>query len=186
MRVIAGRARGKRLKSPPGRQVRPTPDMAREGLFAMLGERVLGCRFLDLYAGTGAVGIEAVSRGAAEVILVEKDPGIVRLLRQNLSATGMDDQARVIRGDAQRVCKTLSGRGQRFDIVFLDPPYALLDEPAVAAAREALDDRGLLVVQHPSAQAPPTPPGLQLLRTRRYGNNAFSFLAPQAGGRADV
>jgi len=160
--------------------------MAREGLFAMLAERVLGCRFLDLYAGTGAVGIEAVSRGAAEVTLVEKDPGIVRLLQQNLTSTGMEDKARVIRGDAQRACKTLSRHGERFDIVFLDPPYAFLDARVVAAAREVVENRGLVVVQHPSAQTPPIPPGLQFLRTRRYGDNAFSFLVPQAGARADV
>ena len=186
MRVIAGEAKGRPLKCPPGRQVRPTPDMVRESLFAILGERVLGCRFLDLYAGTGAVGIEAASRGAARVTFVEKTPSIVEYLQRNLSGTGMEERARVLRADAERACHRLARTGERFDIVFLGPPYSLLTERAVAAAAKVLAPDGVLVVQHPSRRQAPVPAGLQLLSARRYGDNTISFLTSSAGGRADA
>mgnify|MGYP001084236151 CR=1 FL=1 len=184
MRVIGGIARGRPIKCPPRRLLRPTPDMLRETLFAILGERVLGCRFLDLYAGTGAVGIEAASRGAAQVTLVEKAPPVIRLLQQNLLSTGTSEKVRVIRGDANRACRRLAAAGERFDIVFLDPPYLLLNEQAVGGAARVLDEAGLLVVQHPARQAVPVPEGLHLWRTRGHGDNAISLLTRPAEDHA--
>lgn len=185
MRVIGGIARGRPIKCPPRRLLRPTPDMLRETLFAILGERVLGCRFLDLYAGTGAVGIEAASRGAAHVTLVEKAPAVARLLQQNVVSTGMADKVRVVRGDASRACRRLAAAAERFDVVFLDPPYLLLNEQAVAAAALVLAEQGLLVVQHPARQPAPMPAGLRLLRTRAHGDNAVSLLSATVGDAAD-
>jgi len=184
VRVIGGVAKGRLIRCPSRRLLRPTPDMLREALFAILGGRVLGCRFLDLYAGTGAVGIEAASRGAAQVTLVEKAPPVIRLLQQNLLSTGTSEKVRVIRGDANRACRRLAAAGERFDIVFLDPPYLLLNEQAVGGAARVLDEAGLLVVQHPARQAVPVPEGLHLWRTRGHGDNAISLLTRPAEDHA--
>ncbi|MER3469301.1 MAG: 16S rRNA (guanine(966)-N(2))-methyltransferase RsmD, partial [Thermoflexus sp.] len=99
MRVISGSAKGRRLKSLPGAGTRPIADRVKTALFDILGASVVGARVLDLFAGTGSVGIEALSRGAAEAVFVEKDPRAVRVLRENLQRTGLADRARVVRGD---------------------------------------------------------------------------------------
>lgn len=135
MRVIAGSARGIRLAPvPPG--VRPVSDRAREGLFSSLGAVPAGSRVLDLYAGTGALGIEALSRGAALAVFVERDPRAVRTIRENLRRTGLEGRARVHRADARGY---LRGAGEHpFDLVFLDPPYAA-PEAEVEAVLQALE-----------------------------------------------
>lgn len=123
MRVIAGEARGRRLKAPPREGVRPTSDQLRERLFNVLGARVEGARFLDLYAGTGAVGIEALSRGAARVTFIEENRRHIALIRENLARTVVVDRAEVLCGQVERLLSVLARSGKRFDIVFLDPPY---------------------------------------------------------------
>lgn len=127
MRVIAGSARGLRLAQvPPG--TRPLSDRAREGLFSSLGARVAGARWVDLFAGTGAVGIEALSRGAASCLFVERSTDAVRTIRENLSRTGLEDRASVVRGEAGAALARPVGP---FDLGFLDPPYAM--EPQAVA-----------------------------------------------------
>jgi 16S rRNA (guanine966-N2)-methyltransferase len=121
MRVIAGEAKGARLARPPG-GTRPMSDRAREGLFAALGDAVAGARCLDLYAGTGAVGIEALSRGAIRCIFVDSSAPATRTIRDNLSRTGFTNRAEVVRAPAERFLRRPSGP---FDVAFLDPPYAL-------------------------------------------------------------
>jgi 16S rRNA (guanine966-N2)-methyltransferase len=121
MRVIAGSARGTRLAPVPA-GTRPLSDRAREGLFASLGDRVVGARCADLFAGTGAVGIEALSRGAASCLFVDRGGAAIRNIRDNLGKTGLADRARVIRGDVGRI---LADQPGGFDLAFLDPPYAL-------------------------------------------------------------
>lgn len=155
MRVIAGSARGARLLGPPsGSGARPITDRAKESLFSILRPWLAdpeGCRVLDLFSGTGAVGIEALSRGAAEAVLVERDPAMVRTLRQNLERTGLADPARVVRAD---VFDFLRRDPEAFDVVYVAPPqYRRL----WADTLELLDERpawvapgGLVVVQvHP-------------------------------------
>lgn len=121
MRVIAGTARGTRLARVPA-GVRPVSDRAREGLFSSLGDLIEGARVLDLYAGTGALGIEALSRGAAEAVFVDRSPPALAALRENLARTGLDDRAGVERSDVRRFLEREPGPGG-FDLVFLDPPY---------------------------------------------------------------
>jgi len=130
LRVIAGTARGRRLVAPAGDAVRPTTDRVREALFSALGDRVDGARVLDLYAGSGALAIEALSRGGDHAVLVERDRDAIDAVRQNLAATGFDDRARVERADVARFV----ARGtpaEPFSLVLIDPPY---DEPAAAVA----------------------------------------------------
>ena len=137
MRVIAGTAKGTRLAPVPG-GTRPLSDRAREGLFASLGPRVEGARCADLFAGTGAVGIEALSRGAATCDFVDSGAGALRAIRENLSRTGMDRASRVYRSDTRRfLARDTVGP---YDLAFLDPPYTV-PQRALAAVLEALTER---------------------------------------------
>jgi 16S rRNA (guanine966-N2)-methyltransferase len=136
VRVIAGHAKGTRLARPPA-GTRPVSDRAREGLFAALGDVVVGARCLDLYAGTGAVGIEALSRGASHSVFVDSSAPAIRVIRDNLSRTGFEEQARVARSEALRF---LSGSSGPFDLAFVDPPYAL-PVGRLRSVLEALVDR---------------------------------------------
>src|ERR671914_2355707 len=123
MRVIAGRFGGRRLAAPPGAATRPTSDRVREALFSILGERVAGARVLDLFAGSGALGIEALSRGAAEATFVDTAAPAIRTVRANLDALGA--AAEVRRADARRFLGAASADARQYDLVFLDPPYRL-------------------------------------------------------------
>ena len=123
MRVIAGRAGGRRLTVPPGRGTRPTGDRVREALFSSFGEAVHGARVLDLFAGSGALGIEACSRGAAAATFVERDRRALAALRANLERTGLAGKATVVAGDVAAFCR--QPRGGPYDLVLCDPPYEL-------------------------------------------------------------
>jgi 16S rRNA (guanine966-N2)-methyltransferase len=125
MRVVAGSAKGIRL-APVPRGVRPVSDMAREGLFSSLGPAVDGARVLDLYAGTGALGVEALSRGAREAVLVERDRAALRTIRENLRRTGLSDRAVVVGLDVRAFVTRDDKNGAPFDLVLADPPYGLV------------------------------------------------------------
>lgn len=122
MRIIAGKFRSRRIIAPEGYDVRPTSDRLRETLFNVLAPRIEGARFLDLYAGTGAVGIEAISRSASEVVFVESEMRSLRAIRENLKELGIEGAAEVVQEDAPRALRRMQGE---FDVVFLDPPYAM-------------------------------------------------------------
>jgi 16S rRNA (guanine966-N2)-methyltransferase len=171
MRVIAGEFRSRRLKSIPGDTTRPTPDRLRETLFDILGPRVEGATFLDAYAGTGAVGIEALSRGARHATFLEKDRFAVEAIRENLASLKVERRSTVVKGP---VLLTLP-RAQA-QIVFLDPPYPM--EREYAAALDVLSEAPpeLTVVQHSVRLSLPEAVGV-LRRTRvvKQGDNALSF-----------
>jgi len=174
MRVIGGSARGRRLASPEGRSVRPTSDRVRQSLFDLLGQRCDGLNVLDLYAGTGALGIEALSRGAARATFVERDPKVLRLLEENLRALGFSERSRALRRDASL------GASGRFDLVFLDPPYALgVAGPlqGLLGAREfSLAPEGRVVVEHDRGEvAPAALGGLVRYDQRDYGRTRLSL-----------
>jgi 16S rRNA (guanine966-N2)-methyltransferase len=144
MRVIAGEVKGKTLKAVPGKGTRPVADRVKESLFNILRWRVPGCRFLDLFAGTGSVGIEALSQGAAEAVFVEKAPKAVRVLRENLRITGMAHRARVIQEDVFRfvvLAKQQVASTDRFDVIYVAPPQY---EELWAKTLLALEDHPLL------------------------------------------
>ena len=143
MRVIGGQFRSRRLKGPGALRLRPTSDRLRETLFNVLGPTVEDCLFVDLYAGTGAIGIEALSRGARDVIFVEKHPATARLLRQNLEALGVAAHVELMVADAVPGLEKIAGRRLVADFVFLDPPYERADE--YERALEFLDSSHILM-----------------------------------------
>lgn len=171
MRIIAGEFRSRRLKSVRGLDTRPTPDRLREALFNVLAPMIEGAVFLDAYAGTGAVGIEALSRGARRSIFVEKNREAVAVIRENLAALDLESRAEVYTGKVVTVVERVSA-----DIVFLDPPYEL--EKEYAAALTALDAsrHPLVIVQHASRRTLQDDYGsLRRYRVLKQGDNSLSF-----------
>ncbi|MCW5964700.1 MAG: 16S rRNA (guanine(966)-N(2))-methyltransferase RsmD [Bryobacterales bacterium] len=170
MRIIAGEFKGRRLKSVPGMATRPTPDRLRESLFSVLTPELPRCRFADLFAGTGAVGLEALSRGAAEVIFVEIASRAQEVLRENIRALGATG-TKVVGQPVKRALRSLHA-----DIVFLDPPYD--DAQAYTDTLEALkeSDASLILVQHQPKQALAERYGaFERKRRLRQGDNVVSF-----------
>jgi 16S rRNA (guanine966-N2)-methyltransferase len=182
-RVIAGEAGGRRLAVPGGRETRPTSDRAREGLFATISSIVgslAGARVLDLYAGSGAVGLEALSRGAGHVLLVEAGARAGRVIRENIAALGLPG-AEVIVDRVERVLARAPAGDAGYDIAFADPPYAL-DGEEVSAMLTALADRawlapGALVIVERATRSGPLswPAGYVADRARRYGEATFWY-----------
>lgn len=171
MRVVAGSARGRRLEAPPGRDTRPTADRVREATFNALGSlgAVDGADVVDLFAGSGALGIEALSRGAAHCTFVESSRTAADVIRANLASTGLSDVATVVVADAPSWCAAVR---RRFDLALVDPPYAFDGWAALLAVVPAD-----LVVAESGREVPP-PPGWGSLRSRRYGTTVTTFLAP--------
>jgi 16S rRNA (guanine(966)-N(2))-methyltransferase RsmD len=177
MRVIAGSHRGRRLSGPQGIALRPTSDKVREALFSILGTQVSGGRFLDLYAGTGAVGIEALSRGASTVTFVESDPKAVQLLQKNLQACQLIDRAKV------RVGQTAAFLGRKdwwdgpYDVLFADPPYAALDELEIlirAWRPGLLSEHATVIIEQDSrTELPVSINHAALVRRYVYGDTAL-------------
>ncbi len=182
MRVIGGVLGGRRLVAPSGHATRPTSDRVREALFSMLGD-VSGAVVLDLYAGTGALGIEALSRGATRAVFVENGRPALATLRQNLATLGIEGASRVITQPVTRALSSLSSLTPLgpFDLILLDPPYAALVEAGRVLGALAAETSNLvalsarLVLEHASRDAPPTPARLARVDTRIYGDTAISF-----------
>lgn len=179
MRIIAGALKGRRLVTPRGDVTRPTADQVRIALMDTLAPHLPGARVLDLFAGAGGVGLEALSRGAAHATFVERDARAVAALRRNVESLGVSAVARVVRGDVERELAALARVGERFDIVFLDPPYesgALAGTLAALGAGGLAAPGGLVIVQHPTKRPPPATVGaLTAFRTRRFGETTLTF-----------
>ena|SRR5579864_8414023 len=175
MRVIGGEFRSRPLKSLPGLDVRPTPDRLREALFNVLAPRIAGVVFADLYAGTGAVGIEALSRGALRSIFVEQDRAAVSVLLQNLKSLELEARAIVKQGRATALLGKIDA-----DIVFLDPPYALQGEYVTALTKLGARPPHLVIVQHDlRLKLAPSYEALHQTRVLRQGDNCLSFYGPK-------
>ena len=181
MRVITGSARGRRLYELGGMETRPTTDRVKEGMFSALQFDIEGRRVLDLFAGTGQLGIEALSRGADFAVFVDCRADAVRLIKENLKVTNLQDRARVVTGDSMGYLATLR---DQFDLVFLDPPYAAgLLEPAIAALAkfDILRPHGIIVAEHPVAYTLPEPPKpYRLQKTYRYGKIGLTIYRSDA------
>jgi 16S rRNA (guanine966-N2)-methyltransferase len=177
LRVIAGEWRGRRLQAPAGASTRPTGDRVREALFSILRDRVPDARVLDLFAGSGALGIEALSRGAAEATFVDSDPAAIRAVKANLAAVGADAEVR--RSEARRFLGGASAAARQYDLVFLDPPYRLagdLGDVLTAALPAVLAPDAAVVAE--SDRRAPLELGLPLLDERRYGDTLIRIHGP--------
>ena len=177
MRVIAGRFRSRKLESVPGLTVRPTPDRLREALFNVLAPRIPGAVFLDAYAGSGAVGIEAFSRGAAKVILIERSPKALAVLRENLRSLGIEKEVTVVRGSAVVLLGNYPA-----EIAFIDPPYDAINEYADSLTALAAAGSKLVVAQHASRVSLEDRYGvLEKTRVLKQGDNSLSFYELSSG-----
>jgi 16S rRNA (guanine(966)-N(2))-methyltransferase RsmD len=173
MRVVGGDFRGRTLRPVPGRSTRPTADRVRQSLFDLLGQRCDRLRILDLYAGTGALSLEALSRGAAHATLVEQDAKAVQVIERNAAELGCADRCTLVRGEVARWLPRIEGP---FDLVFSDPPYAL------RAAQDTLDalarlglvaPQGRVVLERDRREpAPVGPEGFEVAQDKRYGDTA--------------
>lgn len=185
MRIIGGAVGGRRIRAPHGSGTRPTSDKVRGALFNILGPPDENARVLDLFAGAGALGLEALSRGAAHATFVDKDGGAVRCVEENAGALGFGERVRVQRGEAQTVLGRLERAGERFTWVFIDPPYAT-DEAVRALTvlgkppAPLLADDAVVVVEHDRRRAPDDAYGaLARADRRRYGDTEISFFRRQ-------
>jgi len=172
VRIVGGEARGRPLRAVPGQGTRPTADRVRQSLFDALGQRMDGLSVLDLYAGTGALALEAVSRGAARAVLIESDARACGVIFHNLAALKYEHVCRVIRGELPDALQQL--QGERFDLVFSDPPYALRAAQRILDALPAnhlLAPSARVVLETDRREPLPVPPaGVSLVDERRYGD----------------
>lgn len=182
-RIIGGEAGGRRLAVPGGRSTRPTSDRTREGLFSSLGAMfgsLHGLAVLDLYAGSGALGLEALSRGAADVLLVESDAGAAQVIKRNIEVVGLPG-ARVVRDRVDRALRRGPGEARPRQLVFADPPYSLPDDGLAAmlaelATRGWLAGDAVVIVERDARSAAPSwPPGFAEDRSRRYGETVLWY-----------
>lgn len=176
MRIIAGEYKGRKLNTPPDYSVRPTTDKVKEALFSILTNKIWGSRVLDLFAGTGNLGIEALSRGAAECVFADSSRESIRLIRENIAHCKAEEGAEVAAGDFKKV---LLNETEPFDIILLDPPYdkGLLDDCfKIIAERELLEEDGVIVAEHRKEEVLPDEfHGFEKVKERRYGTVILSI-----------
>lgn len=181
MRVIAGKVRRMTLVTPPGREVRPTTDRIKETLFNILQNDLADCRFLDLFSGSGGIGIEALSRGAKEAVFVDKNKDSIRCIEQNLSHTRLKEEAEVLPMDVLQAIRNLSKRNKLFDIVFMDPPYECDMEKDVldALASSGIIDESTIIIVETSLRTDIekwNDGKYEIVRSKRYKTNMHVFL----------
>ena len=178
MRVVAGSARGLKLVPPVGDRVRPTLDRVREALFNIIGPDLPGASFLDLFAGSGANGIEALSRGAVRAVFVDNHPESQACIRKNLASTRFEDKGQLTRN---RLPEEMGRIGGTYDVIFADPPYNFTDYEALLLAIDRagiLAEGGRVILEHASKEdVPEVAGGLEQVRQRRYGRATLSFYA---------
>jgi len=183
MRIISGTSKGRKLTTPKNLSLRPTSDRVKESIFNILREGVEGRMVLDLFAGTGNLGIEALSRGAKKVIFVEKGRHALNLIQRNLAQFGLEGRSEVLPIDANRAIGILKRRGKTFDLIFMDPPYekGLIERTLTKLCSHPIHDRdSILVIEHHRRE--PLSPGIHgwnLIRQRQMGETVIAFLTPQ-------
>ncbi|MCT4786971.1 16S rRNA (guanine(966)-N(2))-methyltransferase RsmD [Exiguobacterium aestuarii] len=172
MRVISGERKGTRLKAVPGTATRPTTDKVKESLFNIIGPYFSGGKALDLYAGSGGLGIEALSRGCDEAIFVDRQPKAVQTIQENLRATHYEEKGKIYRQDAKAVLEQLKGQQEQFKLIFMDPPYHAEEHEAFLQLIDASDmliDVGVIVCEHGSDVTLPERVGrFERIKEQRY------------------
>ncbi len=188
MRIIGGESKGRAIRLPRGCRIRPTTDRVKGALFNILGS-LEGTSFLDLFAGCGNVGLEALSRGAQSLVFVEKDLRLIETIRENLRLFGFEGRAEVIAADAEEGIRRLRKRGELFDLLFADPPYEegfITHIVTCLAQGELLTENGVVILQH--SQREPMEESvvaeLEISDQRRYGDTLLSFLKKRREGKS--
>ncbi len=181
MRIIAGKYKRRRLNGPLWEGTRPTSDQLRETLFNIISPRINGARVLDGFSGTGALGIEALSRGAEQITFIDDDLRAARLIKKNLEACGVLNGYTILRNDVQVALNKMSA-GELFDVIFFDPPYAVsgLDDVLQAGVRHLSPD-GILIVEHSVRCTLKNPSNISIIREVRSGDSVLSFLGAKTG-----
>lgn len=182
MRIISGASKGRKLVTPKSQSLRPTSDRVKESIFNILGGEVEGKFVLDLFAGTGNLGIEALSRGAKKAVFVEKGRQALRLIRRNVIQIGLEGRVEIIPRDASRAIGILKWRGEIFDLIMMDPPY---EKGLIKRTLTKLNSHpiyhvnSILIIEHDRREPLPSiPEGWNLIRERRMGDTVISFLTP--------
>jgi 16S rRNA (guanine(966)-N(2))-methyltransferase RsmD len=186
VRIIAGALKGRRLKTPTWDGLRPTSDKLRETLFNIVSVRIVGARVLDGFAGTGAIGIEALSRGASHVTFVEQHARAISLIRENLAACNREEGYTIEHGDFVQVLARLRP-DPAFDLILLDPPYDRPVRDALDASARLLQPAGLVVLERATRQEPDTPPSLERVRDVKSGDSTLTFFQrANRGGSPEI
>lgn len=179
MRVVSGTCKGRSLKPVPGHSTRPTADKVKEAIFNMIGPYFEGGKGLDLFAGSGNLGIEALSRGLGSVVFVDRDGKAVHVIKENIKACGLEERAEIYRNDAERALKALNKREARFDCIFLDPPYnkqQLVKLLEILSRQNLVSPSGIIVCEHSAdVQLPAQVGSLLKVKDERYGMIAISI-----------
>lgn len=180
MRIITGSAKGMKLTAPRGLSVRPTTDRVKESVFNILKGKVVDARVLDLFSGTGNLGLEAVSRGAVHAVLVDKSPSSIATIKKNAQNTKLVESIEIIRQDVLTAIDRLVAASQQFDLIFCDPPY---NQGFVQTVLHKLDEKplllsddGILIMEHSGHEEVITGDNLVILRTQRYGETMVTFV----------
>ena len=186
LRVIAGEMRSRKLKAPEGMDTRPTADRVKEALFSIIQARLYGARVLDLYAGSGALALEAISRGADSAVLVDCATKACQAIQENIDTLNCGDRARLLRMKDTAALGALQARGDKFDLIFLDPPYRMDTAPVCRAILEAglLRPGGMIVIEHGRETPPHIDPALTMTDHREYGAAGLGFY--QISGEDDA
>ena len=178
MRVLTGQSKGRKLKVPRGKSLRPTTARIKKSMFDILGSEVQQTRVLDLFSGSGNLGIEALSLGAESCVFVEKNPATAEIIAQNLRSCGYTEQSRILNFDFRKALSMLSAENYGFDLVFVDPPYEFYERTGpLALARDirtVVEEKGMMVIEHPSGNVINSEEFH--VRTRKYGGTSVSFL----------
>jgi 16S rRNA (guanine(966)-N(2))-methyltransferase RsmD len=175
MRVIGGKAKGRKLRRPKSLRVRPTSDRVKEALFNIISSKVSGAKVLDAFAGAGSLGIEALSRGAESAVFVEKDSSVVKYLYRNLKETGFEPKSQVLVEDVRKALSRFRKEGKKFSLIFLDPPYKINPEILEEIVEEALflvEEGGVVVLEHSSKLKIENE---KIFKQKVYGDTALSF-----------
>jgi len=182
MRIISGASKGRKLAVPKSASLRPTSSRVKESIFNILREKIEGRRVLDLFAGTGNLGIEALSRGAKQAVFVEKGGQALRLIRRNLDQSGLRERSEILPVDASRAIRILKQRGECFDLIFMDPPYekGLIERTLLTLSSHPIyhRDSTVIIEHHRREGLPSRLSGWTLIRQRQTGDTVASFLTP--------
>ncbi|MBQ7887499.1 MAG: 16S rRNA (guanine(966)-N(2))-methyltransferase RsmD [Clostridia bacterium] len=179
MRIIGGSARGRSIVAPPGSKTRPTQDYVRESLFNIIRWDVQDARVLDLFAGTGALSLEAISRGAKEAVLIDMDRDACAAIKKNMENTRLGEQCRLISRDYRQAMDALARENEKFDVVFIDPPYKMENTGEMCAAlydKGLLSEEFLIVVEHRRGLAPLLDLRFEAYDLRKYGDTEITFV----------